>query len=216
MRQRDEARRVVREGLDRFGDAAARGLAQKVALRVLADEQRQLDVLSSARAAARATAGALPARRQVAAGAAARVAVAHRHDRDPRGVVEGSRSMPSQRRSWSPLLSFHGTPVWCTVRLGAWPTMSSLALRWPAPPAAGPAAGARRRRAAPDFGEKRSMDFFGSTFVAALFGERTEERVELGARRGVREAVEAALVGQRARGTQEAAPGRARQRRRPR
>ena len=43
-----------------------------------------------------------------------------------------------------------------------------------------------------------------------LVSERTEEGVQLGARRGIGKAVEAALLGQRARGADEAAPGRAR------
>jgi len=88
MRQRNEARRVVGEGLHGLGDTGVRLPAQKVALRVLADEQRQLDLLHLREQPVVPELGALPARRQVAALAATRVAVAHRHDGHARGFVE--------------------------------------------------------------------------------------------------------------------------------
>jgi len=88
MRQRDEARRVVRKGLDGFRHAAARGLAEEVALRVLADEQGQRDVRHLRQQAVVPQRRALLARWQVTALATAWVAIAHGHDRDARRVVE--------------------------------------------------------------------------------------------------------------------------------
>jgi len=59
-----------------------------MALRVLADEQRQLHLLHLREQLLVPQLGAFPARRQVAALSSAGVAVAHRHDRHARGVVE--------------------------------------------------------------------------------------------------------------------------------
>ena len=69
-------------------------------------------------------------RRQVGAVHGAGIAQAGRHDGDARGVVERfAVERRARRAARRPSGSFHGMPVSCTRRPGAWPTISSRALR---------------------------------------------------------------------------------------
>src|SRR5690606_14563218 len=69
-----------------------------------------------------------------------------------------SLSMPSHWRNRSPEASFHGMPVSCTLRPGAWPTMSTRALRAARTTGRGScgSSGAHRRQARASASTRRS------------------------------------------------------------
>ncbi|WP_435575248.1 uracil-DNA glycosylase family protein [Burkholderia cenocepacia] len=89
MRQRQDGRAVVAPGLHGIGQRRLARAAQEMPLRVLADQQREPDRRQFGQQPVDPQGRAFGARRVVAARAAARVAEAHRHDREARLVVEG-------------------------------------------------------------------------------------------------------------------------------
>src|SRR5664279_946461 len=89
MRQRDDAGRVCTPVSRRRCHRCMALAAQEMGLRILADEQGELDSRQLGEQAIEPQIGALAAWRQIAARSPPRVAVTHRQDRDARLVIEG-------------------------------------------------------------------------------------------------------------------------------
>ena len=88
MRQRNVCGRVLGPCSCRFSQRRLAAAAQKVALRVLPDEQSQFNQRQFGQQLVEPQLRAFATRRQITAVASSRIAIAHRNDRNSRFIVE--------------------------------------------------------------------------------------------------------------------------------